>query len=138
MKGILLDTHIWLYIANDKFDGDAILRKEINKAAQEQQLFISAITLWEVSMLAAKGRITKLVPNCLHGLNEAIKLTNVQILELTSEVAVDSCYLPGDFHPDPADRIIVATARVHDLCLVTADKEILNYSQEDYVKTLAV
>jgi PIN domain nuclease of toxin-antitoxin system len=137
MKGILLDTHVWLYIANDEFECSEVLRKEINKASQEGLLFISAITLWEVSMLAAKGRITKLVPNCLHGINEAIRLTGVEVLELTSEVAVDSCYLPGNFHPDPSDRMIVATARIHDLCLITADKAILKYGSEKYVKTLA-
>lgn len=138
MKGILLDTHVWLYIANDEFECSEVLKKEIDKAAQEGRLFISAITLWEVSMLAAKGRITKLVPNCLYRINEAIKLTNVQILELTSDIAVDSCYLPGNFHPDPSDRIIVATARIHDLCLVTADKAILRYSKEDHVNTFAI
>ena len=138
MKGVLLDTHIWWYIANDEFECDEALRKKINKAAQEEQLFVSAITLWEIAMLASKGRIIKLVPNCLHWINEALKLTSVQVLELTSEVSVDSCYLPGNFHADPSDRIIVATARIHDLFLVTADKAILRYSKEDYVKTIAV
>ena len=50
---------------------------------------------------------------------------------------IESSYLPGKFHKDPVDRILVATARFHGYALVTSDRAILNYGQEGYLKTLA-
>ena len=57
----------------------------------------------------------------------------IQLLPLTPEVALESAYLPGDFHRDPADQLIVATARLHNLVLITSDQRIQAYP---YVKTV--
>ena len=137
MKGLLLDTHGWFYTISQRSMLTEAVIKKINSAAQDEQLFIAGTTLWELAMLESKQRI-KLMPNSLHWMQNALKLTQVQVLNIDSEIAVDSCNLPGGFHGDPADRIIVATARIHDLCLVTADKAILRYGQEKYVKTLSI
>ena len=138
MKKFLLDTHAWFRIANNEAAFSKKIIEQINLSAENEQLFIASITLWEIAMLEAKNRI-KLTPHCLHWIQEAIHLTAVQILDLNSTISVESCNLPENFHQDPADRIIVATARVHDLCLVTADKAILQYAkQHQYIKTLAI
>jgi PIN domain nuclease of toxin-antitoxin system len=64
---------------------------------------------------------------------QALNYPGVQIIELTPEIATESTRLPGEFHRDPADQIIVATARVMKCKLVTSDEKILNYS---HVKTI--
>ncbi len=77
-------------------------------------------------MVVAKGRIkVKIDPK--HWLSNAIGNSGLLVIELTPEIAVESCNLPGDFHKDPADQIIVATARTHNLTLLTKDRKILDY-----------
>jgi PIN domain nuclease of toxin-antitoxin system len=61
----------------------------------------------------------------------------VQVIEATHEILVASSYLPAPLHNDPADRIIIATAREHDLTIITRDKAILAYGTAGHVKTLA-
>ena len=66
-------------------------------------------------------------------LNSAIGNSGLRVIELTPEIAMDSCNLPGGFHKDPADQIIVATARTHGLTLLTKDRKIIGYP---YVKAI--
>ena len=77
-------------------------------------------------MMVARGRI-EIKMTSEQWLDYAIRKTGLRVLELTPKVAVESCELPGDFHGDPADRIIVATARVNGATLVTKDQKILKY-----------
>ena len=77
-------------------------------------------------MMVTKGRINvKIDPK--RWLNNAIDNSGLRVIELTPEIAMESCNLPGDFHKDPADRIIVATARTHNLTLLTKDRKIIEY-----------
>lgn len=69
----------------------------------------------------------------LEWLNQALSYPGVRLLELSPEIAADSTQLPGEFHKDPADQIIVATARIHGFPLLTADRKILAYP---HVETL--
>jgi PIN domain nuclease of toxin-antitoxin system len=137
MKKILLDTHAFIWQVN----GEAILTKStrqlIDTAAQEGTLYLAAISLWEISMLDKKKRILLEMP-CLEWINQALALTHAQILSLTPSIAVESCYLPGDFHEDPADRLIVSTARVENLAILTRDTRILSYGQNKYVTTIKI
>jgi len=64
-------------------------------------------------------------------MSDSLKYPGLHPLELTPQISIESCNLPGNFHKDPADQIIVATASSYDLFLITSDIEILNYS---YVK----
>jgi PIN domain nuclease of toxin-antitoxin system len=66
--------------------------------------------------------------------DEALSYPGIHLIELAPEIAIESTQLPGEFHRDPADQIIVATARIHDCRLVTSDCKILRYP---YVKTIA-
>ena len=77
-------------------------------------------------MMVAKKRIElKISPT--KWLSRAIEETGIMVIELLPDIATDSCNLPGEFHKDPADQIIVATARVHNLTLLTKDQKILDY-----------
>lgn len=134
MKQLLLDTHVWIWFSNGNEDLSKPTRKLINQA---DKLFIAAISLWELSMLEAKNRIVLEMP-CVEWINQSLALANIQVLPLTTPIAVDSCHLPGNFHDDPADRLIVASARVANLKLMTRDQRILSYSKQKHVSCVKV
>jgi PIN domain nuclease of toxin-antitoxin system len=139
MKGLLLDTHVWIWL----MEGIPMLgnkyKKMIDRAAQNTGVNIAAISTWEVSMLAMKKRIVLEKP-ILTWLNQALVLPGIELKELSSEIAAESCELPENdiFHGDPADRLIVATARVHGLTILTHDKKILSYAKKSYISVVAV
>jgi PIN domain nuclease of toxin-antitoxin system len=121
---LLLDTHtlVWL------IDGDRRLKKGVGEAirlaAAEDRVFVSAITPWEVALLVGKGRL-RLDRDVLEWLRSALSLPGVRLAPLTPEIAVASTRLPWEMHADPADRILVATARDLGATLVTADGALL-------------
>jgi len=135
VRGVLLDTHIWIWYVAGSSKLSPKVRKVINDNIKEGQVFISAISVWEVSMLETKDRIVLGMP-LLEWVQEALEITGIQLVELTPTIAIESTRLPGEFHSDPADRIIVASARVDDFLLITRDDRILNYSSNSYVSTL--
>ncbi len=133
---ILLDTHIWIWLLNgeEKLLSSPCLTN-IEKAAKFAHLRISAISLWEVGMLEAKGRITFEI-ECMDWITKGLNAPGISLVPLTPEIAVSSSRLPGDFHGDPADRIIVATARKLGATLITKDNEILAYGKQNYLKVI--
>lgn len=128
---ILLDTHIWVWWVHD----ESLLtpaQREAIRASEEDVIGVSAISCWEVAKLVEYGRLE--LPCPLEEWFElALSYPGIQILALTPEIAIESTRLPGEFHRDPADQIIVATARVYDCPLVTSDEKILKYP---YVRTI--
>lgn len=137
MSVILLDTHVWIWFVNGNKELGKAIREKINTAIQNNAMGISAISLWEISMLEIKNRIVLDMP-CLEWINKSLKLTRCQVFPITPSIAVESCSLPGNFHEDPADRIITATARVEGLALLTRDARILAYSRKKYVSAIKV
>lgn len=135
MKGLLLDTHVWIWYVIGSNEINKLLRKEIAKAIKNNNIYIAAISLWEISMLESKRRIILEMP-CLEWIKNAIDYTHAQILQLSPEIAVESCNLPDSFHDDPADRLIVATARVEALPIVTRDSRVLEYSKRKYISAI--
>jgi PIN domain nuclease of toxin-antitoxin system len=122
---ILLDTHVWWWSLAEPDNLSLTAIKSI-KGSKTDERFICSISILEFAMMAAKKRIElKISPE--KWLSRAIDNTGIMIAELSPSIAVDSCNLPGEFHKDPADRIIVSTARVLNLTLVTKDKKILDY-----------
>lgn len=122
---LVMDTHTWFWSLTEpeklsKASLDFIRRTETD------QRTIASISIWEFAMMVARGWI-EIKMTAEQWLDYAIRKTGLRVLELSSKVAVESCELPGDFHGDPADRIIVATARVHGATVVTKDKKILTY-----------
>jgi PIN domain nuclease of toxin-antitoxin system len=96
---------------------------------------ISPISAWELGMLMSKNRIAS-TNEPLDFFNQALTRTLAKVCELTPEILVSSCYLPGMIHRDPMDRILIATARAYDLTIVTSDRAILDYGAAGHVKTL--
>ena len=137
MKGILLDTHVLIWYVLGSNEISKSLRKEIGMTIKNNQIYIAAISMWEICMLESKGRIILEMP-CLEWINNAIKFTHAQILHLLPEIAVESCYLPDSLHDDPADRLIVATARVEGLPIMTRDTRILQYGRKKFISTIKV
>jgi len=134
---ILFDTHAWLWtMAGEKQFSSKIINL-IEEKRQNNSLYLSDISLWEICMLAKKGRITLGQPT-LPWLKNAIKCSNVRPIHLTPEIAFESTELPGNFHGDPSDRLIVATARLLSLAILTRDDKILTYGNENRVHTLAI
>ena len=88
---------------------------------------VSAISVWEIAKLVEYRRL-KLPCSIDKWFKQALNYPGISILELTPEIAVESTRLPGEFHRDPADQIIVATARIYNCPLVTSDNKILSYS----------
>ena len=131
---ILLDTHVfyWLLVGSN----DLRSRSDLEQAAVSGSLFVSPITCWEIGMLASRGRI-HLEMSCSAWIAQALRAPGICLLELAPEMAVQASYLPGDFHGDPADRMLVASARVGCLTLATRDAKILTYGKEGHVRVLA-
>jgi PIN domain nuclease of toxin-antitoxin system len=129
---IVLDTHIWVWWVHE----DAQLTQQQKAWIQEheeQGLGVSAISCWEVAKLVEYQRLTLPCP-VAEWIEQALAYPGMQLLHLTPRIAVESAQLPGTFHRDPADQIIVATARVYDCPLLTADDKILRYPHVKLLK----
>ena len=127
---ILLDTHVWLWAAlGDMTHFRRKTIETIDEAAQEDRLYLAAISLWEVAMLESKGRIRLTLP-CADWLKQAVRGTGVTVAPLEIDIAAASCTLTG-FHGDPADRLIVATAVHRNATLLTEDKNILDSAKKN-------
>jgi PIN domain nuclease of toxin-antitoxin system len=122
---IVLDTHIWVWWTHTAPQLPPAYLAYI-QANEAQGIGISAISCWEVAKLVEYNRLTLPLP-VADWLDQALAYPGVHLLELTPQIAVASTQLPGTFHRDPADQIIVATARVYDCPLVTLDGRIQNY-----------
>jgi PIN domain nuclease of toxin-antitoxin system len=94
------------------------------------------MSIWELAMLVSKGRVTLQTP-LLDWVREALRTPGLSLVPLTPEIAVESTRLPGNFHGDPADRIIVASARETGSTIVTRDRLILAYGKQAFVRTIS-
>jgi PIN domain nuclease of toxin-antitoxin system len=121
---VLLDTHIWLWWLLGQEDLGARDRRRLDDlVASGRPPALAAISLWEAQMLAGKGRLTLSTP-LARWLPLAAAPETVRILPLDAAVVLAVDALPDRFHGDPADRLIVATARAHGLPLATRDGNI--------------
>lgn len=122
---IVLDTHIWVWWVHGAEQLTPVQQEAIT-ANETDVIGVSAISCWEVAKLVEYGRLE--LPSALkEWFEQALSYPGVQLLALTPEIVIESTKLPGEFHRDPADQIIVATARVYGCPLVTSDDKILNY-----------
>jgi len=122
---ILLDTHIWIWWVSQHSRLTTKIQQGI-QAHQTNGLGISIISCWEVAKLVELGRLQLNQP-VSQWLTQALAYPGVHLLDLTVQIVVESTQLPGTFHRDPADQIIVATARIYNLSLLTVDDKIVNY-----------
>jgi PIN domain nuclease of toxin-antitoxin system len=132
---LLLDTCAIIWIAlNEPIKPEA--RAAMNAAfAAEEKVRISPISAWELGVLSAKGRLAAAMsPISIFG--EVIATAGIRVEALSPEVLIESSFLPGTLHRDPADRILIATARTFNLTLVTRDQAILDYARQGHVRAL--
>ena len=135
---LLLDTHVWLWFAlGDAERLAAPVRKRIVTATHGGTLVVSAISVWEIGMLEAKGRIVLGMP-CEKWVTTALTLPGLRLVGLEPEIAIASSRLPGEIHGDPADRILAATARARDAVLATADERLVEYGKAGFMRVLDV
>lgn len=122
---ILLDTHIWIWWVSQQPQ----LTPPLHQIIQLQQgngLGVSIISCWEVAKLVENRKLHLSLP-VADWLQQALAYPGIQLLPLTLSIIVDSTQLPGNFHRDPADQLIVATALIHNVSLLTVDTKILSY-----------
>ena len=128
---IVLDTHVWVWWVHD----DAQIKPSQASVIEEAEsgvIGISAISCWEVAKLVERGRL--ILPRPVdEWLSLALDYPGVRLIELSPEIVVASTRLPGSFHRDPADQIIVATARVNGCPLVTSDQKLISYEHVETV-----
>jgi PIN domain nuclease of toxin-antitoxin system len=136
MNPLLLDTHVLVWMVEGSDQILSTTREEIEQAAAEDTLLVSAITPWEIALLVSKSRL-RLSCDVGEWVDTALKKPGVSLAPLLPSIAVASTRLPWDVHPDPADRILLATARHLGATLVTADRQILEYAAHGFVKCLA-
>jgi PIN domain nuclease of toxin-antitoxin system len=103
------------------------------KQYESQGLGVSAISCWEVAKLVELKRLSLSLP-IMDWMHQALAYPGIRLLPISPEVAVESSQLPGHFHKDPADQILVATARIYNCPLLTVDARILAYPHVQLLK----
>ncbi|MFT4184721.1 MAG: type II toxin-antitoxin system VapC family toxin [Rhizobium sp.] len=135
-EGFLLDTCAIIWLANGKPISSAVVNVLNSLPANGDRLCVSAISAWEIGMLVSRGKL----PSTKHALawfEDFVAASKVVVRDATPGVLVAASYLPEPLNNDPMDRIIIATAREHDLTIITRDRAILSYGAAGYVRTLA-
>jgi PIN domain nuclease of toxin-antitoxin system len=122
---ILLDTHIWVWWVSQP-DRLQPAHREILAAGADHSFGVSIISCWEVAKLVEYGRL-KLDRSIGLWLESALAEPGVSLLPLNPQIVVESTQLPQPFHRDPADQLLVATARVLQCPLMTEDGKIAAY-----------
>jgi PIN domain nuclease of toxin-antitoxin system len=129
---IIIDTHVWLWLLHDPSQLSNSARSQIEIEESQNGILVSAISVWEIAVKSSLGKLALPLP--LDNWYALAKSHSGIVIEtLKPEDAIASTQLPGDFHKDPADRIIVAMARRYDVPLITCDNNILRYP---HVKTI--
>lgn len=125
---LLLDTHVWFRanVTPDRIRNPT--RMAIQAAQNECAIYISVISIWELAMLERDGKI-ELAGGVEYWTREALAKHGVSLLHYSPAIAIESVYLPLPMHKDPSDRVLVASARVENLTLVTSDKAILQFAK---------
>jgi PIN domain nuclease of toxin-antitoxin system len=122
----LLDTHAWIWWVTEDRRLSRRARTAIATAAREQDLWVSLISVWEVAKKVQKQQLVLDRP-LDRWLDEAVTADGLGVWEMTRPILVHSCDLPPPFHGDPADQILVASARLQGAVLVTEDQRIRRY-----------
>lgn len=135
-RKLLLDTHVWIWVLTEnKRIGSSFLKvlKEIEeRVSEEKRILISAISVWEIGMLVEKKKI-ELSMDRLNWVEKALTVPGTELVSLSPRIAMQSTRLPNAVHGDPADRILIATAREKSAVLVTHDRKILDYGRGRFI-----
>jgi PIN domain nuclease of toxin-antitoxin system len=133
---LVLDTHVWIWLMEGlekELSSDAV--REIVGASQDGLVCVSAISVWEVAMLEARGRI-RLSRSVDEWVRSALRAPGTRLLDLTPDIAIESTRLPAPAPGEPADRILMASARVEGGRLATRDRAILEYATAGHLRVV--
>ena len=131
-RPLLLDTHVWLWLAEAPERVARACVDLVRRAEPAGWVHISPISVWEVATLARKGRVvlSRDLPSWVGRTLDS----DLRLAPFTPEIAIDAAFLPGDPIGDPADRLLIATARAFDGVLITRDRAILAYGAQGHLR----
>ena len=132
---ILLDTHALVWAAEGNRRLGETARATIEETRRSDRVGVSAITPWEIALLVERDRL-QLAMEIGAWIQTVLQAPGVDLLPIEPRIAVDSVRLPGRFRADPADRLIIATARRWGTPLLTADRAILTYAAAGHVQVV--
>jgi PIN domain nuclease of toxin-antitoxin system len=127
---LLLDTHAWIWVIEDNPRLNATARKAIQKASNAHQLRLSATSVFEVAMLMRKKRYLAKGVTLEEWVRDSLLIPGLTVFPIDARVALQSQMIDDEFHSDPADRFIVATAQIEHCRLATADLAILQFANQ--------
>jgi PIN domain nuclease of toxin-antitoxin system len=123
----LLDTHAWVWWVTEDRRLSAVARRAIERSQAKDDLSLSLISVWEVAKKVEKAQLVLDRP-VEQWIELALARPELHLVELTRPILVESCKLPPPFRGDPADQLIVATARDCDAVIITKDERIRAYA----------
>ena len=133
---LLLDTHVWIRYGFKTPPLRRSATEAIDVGLQAGTVFVSVISIWEIAFLVRRNRLALNV-SVERWVEEALAVPGLQLLAFSPQIAIESVNLPEPMHKDPSDRILVASARVERLTLVTSDKAVLSFAKTtglDYLR----
>ena len=134
VRPVLLDTHIWVwYLENETKRFSRRITPLVERAVRRGDVVVSAISVWEIAQLEAARRL-ELSVDVRTWVGRALAFPGVRLKGLSPSIAIESTRLPGQPHRDPADRILIATARLMGAALVTCDEALLTYAKAGHVR----
>ena len=133
MQPILLDTCAAIWVVEDAPLAQPAIDLLAAAADAEISIYVSPISAWEVGLLVARGRL-KLLITPQRWFQRLLEAPGVRLADMSPELLIASSFLPGEPPRDPADRIIVATARDHGATLVTRDRALLAYGEQGHIR----
>ena len=138
-SAVLLDTCVVIWLANGEYLPQTAL-DAIVYAGLADGIFVSTASAWEIGLLSRPR--PNLPPSVVCGPDPKTWFArflagpNIKEAQITPGIAIDASYLPGDFHRDPMDRLIVATARHRGMPIVTSNRKIIAYAEAGYVNVI--
>ena len=135
MQPILLDTCAAIWVVEDAPLAQPAIDLLAAAADAEISIYVSPISAWEVGLLVARGRL-KLLITPQRWFQRLLEAPGVRLADMSPELLIASSFLPGEPPRDPADRIIVATARDHGATLVTRDRALLAYGEQGHIRVV--
>ena len=124
-QGVLLDTHAWIWWIKRCPDLTSNELYSLDGLSEEDRPVLCDISIWETALLAKRGRIA-VAGSLREWLLLATRPRLVKVMPIDAAVAAEVALLPESFHGDPADRLIVATAKAYGLRVLTRDRRILD------------
>ena len=135
MNSIIIDTHVFLWLMEGSFELQPLEIELINKIVNNGQVLVASISIWEIAMLQKLGKITLSTP-IKDWVEQSLNQKGIVIVTFDVAILIESVFLPGNFHKDPADRMIVATSRIKKVPLLTRDQRILDYSKDGHLQVV--